>query len=39
MMGRFALRIPPSGSNTDMAPSGMPSPAAQLVSLEESWVR
>ena len=27
MMGRLALRIPPSGSNTDRAPSGMPSPA------------
>ena len=31
MIGRLALRMPPSGSNTDMIPSGTPTPGAWLM--------
>lgn len=29
-MGRLALKIPPSGSNTDMMPNGTPTPGVRL---------
>ena len=33
MIGRLALRMPPSGSNTDIIPRGTPTPGVRLATL------